>query len=145
MVLRGFAVAGLMLLLATATPTVEAKPKRAKLLLRATPRVLVVPGNVLFTAELRDVVDGETLHCLTEAWDWGDGSASEEGGGACEPWVAGTPVKRRFTADHEFRRESRPRVTLRLLKDGAEVAQASVSLILQERGTNSLKVRRGEP
>jgi hypothetical protein len=138
MVLRGVSLAALLVALAVASGAGDTKPKRPSLKLRATPRVTVVPNRVLLTAELTGGEDGEALHCLTESWDWGDGSSSDQQEGDCEAYVPGTPVVRHFRADHEFRQESRPTVTLRLMKDGTEVARATVSLILQERAKNGL-------
>ena len=132
-------LAVLLLLPAFDVSGAERKPAKPKLELRAAPRVAIVPGNVIFTAELKGGDDAD-LRCVTLLWEWGDGSTSEKQEGACSGEVADAAPQRRFTEDREFRTEGRPEVKLTVLKDGTPLARASVRIALQERGKNGLQI-----
>ena len=87
-----------------ATAADEAKPKKPKLDLRATPRMAFSPVNILLTAELTGGDDVEEYYCPELEWEWDDGGKSVHEGD-CPPFVAGTTkIERRFTAEHEYRR-----------------------------------------
>src|SRR3954468_17400239 len=79
----------------------DAKPKKPKLDLRAAPRMTSSPASVFFTAELQGGTDTEEFHCPTLEWDWDDGAHSTHEAD-CPPYQAGTPIERRFTAEHIF-------------------------------------------
>ena len=82
----------------------EAKLKKPRLDLRATPRMAFSPVNIFLTAELQGGDDVEEYYCPQLEWDWDDcGKSVHEGD--CPPFVAGTTkIERRFTAEHEYRR-----------------------------------------
>jgi hypothetical protein len=82
----------------------EAKLKKPRLDLRATPRMAFSPVNIFLTAELQGGDDVEEYYCPQLEWDWDDGGKSVHEGD-CPPFVAGTTkIERRFTAEHEYRR-----------------------------------------
>lgn len=82
----------------------EAKLKKPRLDLRATPRMAFSPVNIFLTAELQGGDDVEEYYCPQLEWDWDDGGKSVHEGD-CPPFVAGaTKIERRFTAEHEYRR-----------------------------------------
>ena len=58
----------------------DAKPKKPRLDLRATPRMAFSPVNVFLTAELTGGDDVEDYHCPELEWDWDDGGKSTAGG-----------------------------------------------------------------
>jgi hypothetical protein len=92
----------------------DAKPKKPKLELRAAPRMGTSPVSIFFTAELKDGVDSEEFHCPALEWDWDDGARSTHEAD-CQPFQEGTPMERRFTAEHLFAHEGNydVKVTLR--------------------------------
>ena len=139
MLLRVAALTVAITSLASPGPADDKKPKRPTVELRASPRVAVVPGNVIFTAEIKGGED-EALRCVTLSWDWGDGNTSEQDEVDCDP-ADGSPVSRRFTQDREFRQQGRPTVTVTVRKAGSIVAKDSVGLILQEKRDTDLKMR----
>jgi hypothetical protein len=82
----------------------EAKLKKPRLDLRATPRMAFSPVNIFLTAELQGGDDVEEYYCPELEWDWDDGGKSVQEGD-CPPFVAGTTkIDRRFSAEHEYRR-----------------------------------------
>ena len=82
----------------------EAKLKKPRLDLRATPRMAFSPVNIFLIAELQGGDDVEEYYCPQLEWDWDDGGKSVHEGD-CPPFVAGTTkIERRFTAEHEYRR-----------------------------------------
>jgi len=82
----------------------EAKLKKPRLDLRATPRMAFSPVNIFLTAELQGGDDVEEYYCPQLEWDWDDGGKSVHEGD-CPPFVTGTTrIERRFTAEHEYRR-----------------------------------------
>jgi hypothetical protein len=86
------------------TPPSEAgdpKPKKPKLEIRAVPRMAFSPVNVLFTAELVGGDDIEEYYCPEIEWDWDDGGKSTHEAD-CAPYEPGTPIERRFTAEHQY-------------------------------------------
>jgi hypothetical protein len=94
----GLAIA---LALGPATRADEAKPKKPKLEMRATPRMAFSPVSVLFTAELVGGDDVEEYYCPEIEWDWDDGGKSTHEAD-CAPYQEGTRIERRFTAQHVF-------------------------------------------
>ncbi len=82
----------------------DAKPKRPKLDLKATPRMAFSPVTVFLTAQFVGGDDVEQFYCPEIEWEWGDGGKSVHEAD-CPPYEAGaTKIERRFTAEHEFRR-----------------------------------------
>ncbi len=87
-----------------ANPKPEAKLKKPRLDLRATPRMAFSPVNVFLVAELQGGDDVEEYYCPQLEWDWDDGGKSVHEGD-CPPFTTGsTKIDRRFTAEHEYRR-----------------------------------------
>jgi hypothetical protein len=93
-----------LLLLGIAAVAKDAKPKKPHLELRAAPRMATSPANVYFTAELKDGTDSEEFACPSLEWDWDDGAHSSHEAD-CQPYQEGTPIERRFTAEHVFAHE----------------------------------------
>ena len=81
----------------------EAKLKKPKLDLKATPRMAFSPVTVYLTAEFIGGDDVEQFYCPEIEWEWGDGGKSVHEAD-CPPYEAGSKIERRFTAEHEFRR-----------------------------------------
>jgi hypothetical protein len=82
----------------------EAKLKKPRLDIRATPRMAFSPVNIFLIAELQGGDDVEEYYCPQLEWDWDDGGKSVQEGD-CPPFTAGsTRIERRFTAEHEYRR-----------------------------------------
>jgi len=80
----------------------EAKGKKPRLDLRATPRFSFSPAQLLFTGELVGGDDVEDLYCPELEWYWDDGGKSVKESD-CPPFEAGvTKIDRRYTAHHEF-------------------------------------------
>jgi hypothetical protein len=98
----------LVVAMATPSQAADAKPdaklKKPRLELRATPRMAFSPVNIFLTAELQGGDDVEEYYCSELEWDWDDGGKSVQEGD-CSPFVTGiTKIDRRFTAEHEYRR-----------------------------------------
>ena len=112
------AVVAFAVALTGASPVADAKPeaklKKPRFEVRATPRMAFSPVNVFLTAELQGGDDVEEYYCPQLEWDWDDGGKSVQEGD-CAPFVAGTKIDRRFTAEHEYRRAGvyNIRVTMR--------------------------------
>jgi len=82
----------------------EAKLKKPRLDVRATPRMAFSPVNVFLVAELQGGDDVEEYYCPEIEWEWDDGGKSVQEGD-CPPFTPGTTkIDRRFTAEHEYRR-----------------------------------------
>ena len=80
----------------------EAKLKKPRLDLRATPRMAFSPVNIFLIAELQGGDDVEEYYCPQLEWDWDDGGKSVHEAD-CAPFEEGkTTIERRFTADHEY-------------------------------------------
>src|SRR5262245_53552190 len=125
---KGGRAAALALLLAAPAPAAEME-KGLSVSLRALPRVAPAPVLVQFSVEIEGGRD-EDLHCVSLEWEWGDGSKGS-GGAECPAYVAGeTKVERFFEAEHEYRRQGRPTVRLRVTKDGKALASTTVGLVV---------------
>jgi hypothetical protein len=109
----------------------EAKPKKPKLDLRATPRMAFSPVNVFFTAELAGGDDVEEYYCPELEWEWDDGGKSTQESD-CTPFEAGTTkIERRFTADHEYRRAGVYNVKVTMRRGSRSIAAASVRVTVR--------------
>ena len=125
----------LAVLVAIAAPAAlaaaDAKPKKPRLDLRATPRMAFSPVNVFLTAELTGGDDVEELYCPELEWDWDDGGKSTQESD-CAPWEPGkTKIERRFTADHEFRRAGVYNVKVTMRRSGRSIAAANVRVTVR--------------
>jgi PKD domain len=109
----------------------EAKPKKPRLELRATPRMAFSPVNVFLTAELTGGDDVEEYYCPELEWEWDDGGKSTQESD-CTPFEPGTTkIERRFTTDHEYRRAGVYNVKVTMRRAGRNVATASVRVTVR--------------
>jgi hypothetical protein len=115
------------------------KEKGLSVSLRALPRVAVAPALIQFSVEIGGGKD-EDVHCASLEWEWGDGSKGSTGA-ECPEYVAGeTKVERFFEAEHEYRRQGRPAVRVRVVKDGKMIATNTVTVVITPEGKNSLQI-----
>ena len=125
---------GLALALVAATAgllAADAKPKKPRLDLRATPRMAFSPVNVFFTAELTGGDDVEEYYCPELEWEWDDGGKSTQEAD-CSPFEAGkTKIERRFTSDHEYRRAGVYNVKVTMRRTSKSIAVASVRVTVR--------------
>jgi hypothetical protein len=79
---------------------------RPKSVLRVNPAMIFPPARVVATAELTEGAnDYQEFYCPKIEWDWGDHTTSESGED-CDPYEAGkTEIRRRYSADHNYRRD----------------------------------------
>jgi hypothetical protein len=116
---------------ATAVAAAEAKPKKPRLDLRATPRMAFSPVNVFLTAELMGGDDVEEYYCPELEWEWDDGGKSTQESD-CPPYEAGkSTIERRYTADHEFRRAGVYNVKITMRRSGKSLATANVRVTVR--------------
>jgi hypothetical protein len=116
---------------AGAAAAADAKPKKPRLDLRATPRMAFSPVNVFLTAELSGGDDVEEYYCPELEWEWDDGGKSTQESD-CAPFEAGkTKIERRFTADHEYRRAGVFNVKVTMRRAGRNLATASVRVTVR--------------
>jgi hypothetical protein len=109
----------------------DAKPKKPKLDLRATPRMAFSPVNVFLTAELMGGDDVEELYCPELEWEWDDGGKSTQESD-CPPFEAGvSKLERRFTADHEYRRAGVSNVKVTMRRANRNLATATVRVTVR--------------
>jgi PKD repeat protein len=127
----GSGVAAALALAAGLAAAADAKPKKPKLDLRATPRMAFSPVNVFFTAELSGGDDVEEYYCPELEWEWDDGGKSTQESD-CPPFEAGkTKIERRYTADHEYRRAGVYNVKLTMRRADRSLAAASVRVTVR--------------
>jgi hypothetical protein len=114
-----------------AQPADKPEPKRPSFNLKATPSSGNVPLRVFVTAELRGGDDDfQEYYCPTVEWAWGDGTLSSSTAD-CAPYEAGkSQIRRRFTADHVYKRPGSVRLTLRLKQKDKVVGSVSTPLQL---------------
>ena len=116
---------------ATTVAAAEAKPKKPRLDLRATPRMAFSPVNVFLTAELMGGDDVEEYYCPELEWEWDDGGKSTQESD-CPPYEAGkTTIERRYTADLEFRRAGVYNVKITMRRSGKSLATANVRVTVR--------------
>lgn len=117
-------------LLAIAAGAKEEKLKKPRLELRAAPRMATSPASIFFTAELKDGADSEEFHCPALEWDWDDGARSTHESD-CQPFQDGTPIERRFTAEHLFAHEGNYAVKVTLLRADRVIATSRVQVTVR--------------
>jgi hypothetical protein len=105
----------------------DARLRKPRLDLRATPRMAFSPTVVFLTAELAGGDDVEEFYCPEVVWEWDDGGRSERGSD-CPPFGEGGEFQRRFTAEHAYRRAGVYTVRVRLMRSGKPVAAASATV-----------------
>ncbi len=126
-------VFGLLLMLAASSPGLsapEAKTKRPRLDLKATPRMAFSPVVVFFTAELVGGDEVEDYYCPEVEWDWADGGKSTTESD-CVPFEPGMKIERRFTAEHEYRRSGTYDVKVTVRRAGRNLAVQSFRLTVK--------------
>ena len=109
----------------------EAKLKKPRLDLRATPRMAFSPVNIFLIAELQGGDDVEEYYCPQLEWDWDDGGKSVHEGD-CPPFVAGTTkIDRRFTAEHEYRRSGIYSIKVTMRRANRSLAASNVRVTIR--------------
>ena len=109
----------------------EAKLKKPRLDLRATPRMAFSPVNIFLIAELQGGDDVEEYYCPQLEWDWDDGGKSVHEGD-CPPFVAGTTkIERRFTAEHEYRRSGIYSIKVTMRRANRSLAASNVRVTVR--------------
>ena len=109
----------------------EAKVKKPRLDLRATPRMAFSPVRILVTAELSGGADVEDYHCPEIEWDWDDGGKSVQESD-CKPFEPGvTKIERRFTAFHGYGKAGVYNVARHHAPDQPSLATASVRITVR--------------
>ena len=109
----------------------EAKLKKPRLDLRATPRMAFSPVNIFLTAELQGGDDVEEYYCPQLEWDWDDGGKSVHEGD-CPPFVTGTTrIERRFTAEHEYRRSGIFTIKVTMRRANRSLAASNVRVTVR--------------
>ena len=105
----------------------DAKARKPRLGLRATPRMAFSPTVVFVTAELQGGEQAEEYYCPEVLWDWDDGGKSAHGSD-CPAYEPGSQVERRYTAEHAYRRAGVYTVKVTLLRSGKPLAVASATV-----------------
>jgi PKD repeat protein len=118
-------------LAAPATRAEEAKPKKPKLDLRATPRMAFSPVNVLLTAELTGGDDVEEYYCPELEWDWDDGGKSVHEADCPEFEAGKSKIERRFTTEHEYKKAGLYNVKLTMRHANRTLAQTTVKITVR--------------
>lgn len=114
----------------SAAPQKEKSDKdKPALTVKASPMMGFSPAKIVFTAELKGGAnDYEDYYCPTVEWEWGDDTRSEASLD-CEPYEAGkSEIKRRFTAQHEFKSADSYKVSIRLKKKSKAMIAAHVTV-----------------
>jgi hypothetical protein len=133
------ALALLVLALATHAPAGDrAKARRPRLDLRASPRFSFTPSTVLVTAELNGGEDDEAFYCPAIVWDWDDGGRSANEAD-CPPFRPGTPLERRYTAEHAYVRPGVYNVRVSMLRARRPLAMASATVTVHGVGDSPLE------
>jgi hypothetical protein len=103
--------------------------KKPRLDLRASPRMALMPVDVLVVAELVGGDEIEDFYCPAIEWEWGDGGRSAHEAD-CPPFVPGMAMDRRHSARHAYRQpgEYSVRVTLRRVGRALAVASTVVTI-----------------
>ena len=138
--MRQVSTAALALALASSMSAAEKeKEKGIAVSLRALPRVAIAPAFIQFSVEIEGGKD-EDIHCASLEWDWGDGSKGSTDA-ECPEYVAGeTKVDRFFEAEHEYRRQGRPAVRVKVVKNGKPIATNTVSVVITPERKNSFQI-----
>ena len=116
---------------ATALPAAggDTKLKKPSLTLRSSPRFAFSPARVLFVAELSGGDDVEEYYCPELEWDWDDGGRSTKESD-CAPYQPGTPIERRFTAEHGYGLAGTYNVKVTFRRSGRTFASQTVRVMV---------------
>ena len=100
-----------------------------KLTLRASPRIVFNPDDVLFIGELRGGDDNyEELYCVSLEWVWDDDTRSQSTPD-CEPYEPETSrIRRVYSMRHKFQGSGRYEVWLHLKQRDKIVSSARTSI-----------------
>jgi hypothetical protein len=125
------AVASLLGAVSALPAAEDAKPKKPKLDIRATPRMAFSPVNVLLVAELSGGEDVEEYYCPELEWDWDDGGKSvhEADCPAYEPGVS--KIERRFTAEHQYPKAGGYNVKVTMRHANKTLAQTTIKITVR--------------
>ena len=124
---RAFIAAIFIILVAPFGAKADAKARKPRLDLRATPRMAFSPTVVFLTAELQGGDEAEDYYCPEVQWDWDDGGRSAHGAD-CPAYEPGAQLERRFTAEHAYHRAGVYNVKVTLLRSGKSLAVASATV-----------------
>jgi hypothetical protein len=116
-----------LIVLALAAPAIAGGGRGAKkprLDLRASPRMALMPVDVLVVAELVGGDEIEDFYCPAVEWDWGDGGRSAHEAD-CPPFEPGMAMARRHSASHAYRQPGEYSVRVTLRRVGRPLAVAS--------------------
>ena len=120
-------------LAASAPASDRAKVRKPRLGVRATPVFSFTPANVFVTAQLTGGDDVEEFYCPALVWDWDDGGRSAHQPD-CPPFQAGTPLERRFSAQHAYVRPGVYNVRVHMLRASRSLAVASATVTVRGMG-----------
>lgn len=134
--MRSFALALLAIAISPAWAAGEERGKAPSLEVRTVPRMAFSPVNVLIVLELRGGDDVEEYYCPEIEWDFDDGAKSTHEAD-CPPFRPGTPIERRYSTEHLFRRAGNYRITVTLRRNDKTLAKA--------RGTVNVRPGAGDP
>jgi hypothetical protein len=109
----------------------EAKSKKPKLDLRATPRMAFSPVNILLTAELTGGDEVEDYYCPELEWDWDDGGKSVHEADCPEYEPGKSKIERRYTAEHEYPRSGMYNVKLTMRHGSKVIVQTTVKITVR--------------
>lgn len=123
----------LFALAASARASDRAKVRKPRLDVRATPVFSFTPANVFVTAQLNGGDDVEEFYCPALVWDWDDGGRSAHQPD-CPPFQAGTPLERRFSAQHAYVRPGVYNVRVHMLRASRSLAVASATITVRGMG-----------
>ena len=104
--------------------------RKPRLDVRVSPRVALLPVNVLLMAELVGGDELEEFYCPGLEWDWGDGARSAHEAD-CPPFEAGTTLERIFSARHAYRQPGEYDLRVRLLRADRTVAVATAHISIR--------------
>ena len=116
-----------LLVVALAAPATAGEARGAKkprLDLRASPRIALMPIDVLVVAELVGGDEIEDFYCPAVEWDWGDGGRSAHEAD-CPPFEPGMAMARYHSAHHAYRQPGEYSVRVTLRRVGRSRAGAS--------------------
>ena len=105
----------------------DARGRKPRLDLRATPRMAFSPTLVFLTAQRAGGDDVEEYYCPEVVWEWDDGGRSAHGQD-CAPIEEGGEFQRRFTAEHAYRRAGVYTVRVTLRRGSRTLAAATTTV-----------------
>jgi len=109
----------------------EAKLKKPRLDLRATPRMAFSPVTIMLRVDLVGGDDVEEYHCPQIEWDWDDGGKSVHEAD-CPPFEPGvTKIERHFTAEHEYRKAGIYNIKATMRRSGRTLAAATAKVTVR--------------